>query len=84
MVVGASNLASKVGLLFERFDLVSNVVKVHCDSVLAHKLKALHPDLGKLLLKRQRLLRAAALRHSYLIDAAFLGRLVNLSRYNLI
>ena len=72
-------------LLFERFDLVRDVVEVDCDSMLTHKLSALHPDLSKLRLKRQWLLRAAAaLRHSDLIDATFLGRLVQLSRYNLV
>ena len=35
-------------LLSERFDLVRNVVKVDCNSMLAHKLYALYPDLGKL------------------------------------
>ena len=71
-------------LLLERFDLVRNVVEVDCNGMLAHKLYALYPDLGKLRLKWQLLLRAGALRHSDLIDAAFLGRLVDLSRYNFI
>ena len=83
MVAAVRGLASKI-LLFERFDLVCDVVEVDCDSMLTHKLSALHPDLGKLRLKRRWLLRAAALRHIDLIDAAFLGGLVHLSRYNLV
>ena len=50
MVVAVGGLASKI-LLFERFDLVCDVVEVDCDSMLTHKLSALHPDLGKLRLK---------------------------------
>ena len=83
MGTGIRKFASLI-LLLKHFDLVCNIVEVDCNSMLAHKLYALYPDLGKLRLKWQWLLRAGALRHSDLIDAAFLGRLVDLSRYNLI
>ena len=71
-------------LLFERFDLVCNIVEVDCNSMLTHKLSALHPDLGEFRLQWLRLLQVTALRHRDLIDAAFLGRLINLSHYDLI
>ena len=79
MDIGIRKFASLV-LLFERFDLVCNIVEVDRNSMLTHKLNALHPDLGKFRLQRLRFLQAAALRHGDLVDAAFLGRLVNLSR----
>ena len=71
-------------LLFERFDLVSNIVEVDRNSTLTHKLNALHSDLGKFRLQLLRFLQAAALHHGDLIDAAFLGRFVNLSRNDLL
>ena len=50
MGIGIRIFASLI-LLFERLDLVCNVVEVDCNSVLTHKLGALHPDLGKLRLQ---------------------------------
>ena len=79
MGIGIRKFASLV-LLFERFDLVCNIVEVDRNSMLTHKLNALHPDLGKFRLQWLRFLQTAALRHRDLVDAAFLGGLVNLSR----
>ena len=47
MGIGIRKFASLV-LLFERFDLVCNVVEVDCNRMLTHKLNALHSDLGVL------------------------------------
>ena len=79
MGIGIHKFASRI-LLLERFDLVCNVVEVDRNSMLTHKLNALHPDLGKFRLQWLRFLQTAALRHRDLVDAAFLGGLVNLSR----